>query len=323
MCIRTPVTTYKLCYAMLFKALRYLDIGYSWNQCVFSDSKSVSNPEFDAKVEASLITLGQLAHLHTLVMNSEGQKQLGEHVTDAVLQSIGAGCPRLERIGLGLCRGFSLAGLVALAKGCPLRKLDIFSCGKGLMCDDSQAAELLPHLANLLELRFPCREASDEVVVAIAEHCPQLRTLTLLGSERLSNAAVASLASSCPQLRDLDITSCPLLTDASLVSLTEGCEHLERLQLVHGGSWTLGGPKVTRQGVASAKLRRPSLKIEYLGMAPDDDLRPWPVSGQWLNQPTSIQEIFQQMREWMTFKRAHQPGGDDDFLEHEVLSFSF
>ncbi len=49
---------------------------------------------------------------------------------------------------------------------------------------------------------------TDAAVIALAECCPELRTVKLAYCRALTDAAVGALAAGCKQLRTLDLSHC-------------------------------------------------------------------------------------------------------------------
>ena len=114
------------------------------------------------------------------------------------LASVGlrGGESQLHTLHLFLCTGVSGAGVAAVARGCPrLTALDL--TGSGGATD-----EALLSLRNLRALGAGGSErVSDEGVLALAASCPDLQTLVLTNTARVSAASVDPLLQRCPRLR--------------------------------------------------------------------------------------------------------------------------
>jgi hypothetical protein len=72
---------------------------------------------------------------------------------------------------------------------------------------------------------------TDPVVIALAEHCPQLRSLMLKSTTNLTDASVTLLARRCTALQTLDLDCCTGLTDESVLALAAYCPVLQGVNL--------------------------------------------------------------------------------------------
>lgn len=73
---------------------------------------------------------------------------------------------------------------------------------------------------------------TDALVEAIAESCPNLRTLFLSeGPSVPTEHVVVKLAQGCPKLRSLFGCSGPGITDLSVLALAAHCRHLQYVRL--------------------------------------------------------------------------------------------
>ena len=119
-------------------------------------------------------------------------------VGDGALRALAArgGASQLHTLRLFLCTGVSGAGVAAVCRGCPrLTALDL--TGSGGATD-----EALLSLRNLRALGAGGSErVSDEGVLALASSCPDLETLVLTNTARVSAASVDPLLQRCPRLR--------------------------------------------------------------------------------------------------------------------------
>ena len=119
-------------------------------------------------------------------------------VGDGALRALAArgGASQLHTLHLFLCTGVSGAGVAAVGRGCPrLTTLDL--TGSGGATD-----EALFSLRNLRALGVGGSErVSDEGVLALVSSCPDLETLVLTNTARVSAASVDPLLQCCPRLR--------------------------------------------------------------------------------------------------------------------------
>jgi hypothetical protein len=96
------------------------------------------------------------------------------------------------------------------------------------------ATAVLPFFKRGLTLRsihlIVDLKPADELVLAIAEHCPHLEALYLLQSE-VSDAAVAVVADRCTRLQTLFLQDCFGVTMVGVHALAEHCSELRALTL--------------------------------------------------------------------------------------------
>jgi hypothetical protein len=71
-----------------------------------------------------------------------------------------------------------------------------------------------------------CPRLTDEAVVALTENCGLLNSVTFDSCLMLTDAAMEALAKNCSQLSNIGVAGCVELTDVALVSLAEHCKQL-------------------------------------------------------------------------------------------------
>ena len=79
---------------------------------------------------------------------------------------------------------------------------------------------------------------TDEIMMEIAEHLPQLSSLKLINCNELTDASIIRIAHKCSQLRVFSTTKCYSLTDLSLVQIVKHCPSLHTLKLRHSTLFT-------------------------------------------------------------------------------------
>jgi hypothetical protein len=79
-----------------------------------------------------------------------------------------------------------------------------------------------PGLAELCKSRG-VKGFTDAVVLALAEHCPELTTLRVFCSANLSDSSLTALARGCRKLAELSLPWCTQLTDRTLLALAAIC----------------------------------------------------------------------------------------------------
>lgn len=92
---------------------------------------------------------------------------------------------------------------------------------------------LAPKFTKLqtLTLRQNKPQLEDDAVVAVANHCHDLRDLDLSKSFKLSDRSLYALARGCPSLTKLNISGCLAFSDTALAYLTSVCKNLKSLNL--------------------------------------------------------------------------------------------
>jgi Leucine Rich repeat len=84
---------------------------------------------------------------------------------------------------------------------------------------DVMVRDMVAALPKLVELQLSTAvQLTDAGVAAVAEHCPQIRTLKIAGNHAITDRAVGALRS-CRSLEMLDLSFCSLLTDAAAKDL--------------------------------------------------------------------------------------------------------
>jgi hypothetical protein len=76
-----------------------------------------------------------------------------------------------------------------------------------------------------------CCNLTDIAVMALAEACAELQTVTLTDCPSVTDASVIKLAKGCPRLQTVWLNRCVKIMDASLIELGKGCPHLQTLSL--------------------------------------------------------------------------------------------
>jgi hypothetical protein len=140
-------------------------------------------------------------------------------ISDAVLAACAEHCPLLETLVLPYCKAATVAGVVKL-----------FRPGN-----------------RLRSVKFQhCTHFTDEVVVAVAQHCPLLKEFKCSGSQ-ITNDSVIKLATRCGKLTWLDITG-TCVGDEGVLALAKHCGRLQNLYLGYC-------PFVTCSGVSAVAER--------------------------------------------------------------------
>ena len=96
---------------------------------------------------------------------------------------------------------------------------------------------LLQLVENCRHLRTICFSnmmvLTDEILINVAQHCPNLQVLYLETSNKIhiSDASLLALSEHCPHLKSLDFHKCTKLTETAALHLIQYCKQLHTLIL--------------------------------------------------------------------------------------------
>jgi hypothetical protein len=161
-------------------------------------------------------------------------------MNDELAQAVLAVSPSLTTLSCAeRCEWLTNATLAVCAQRCPLvTNVTLQTC---ILITDHGVRVLVSRLAS--RLRYVdlqnCPRLSDDTMLAIADHCPQLETVVCIISS-VSNTAVVKLAEGCNQLAHVYLC-CTQVGDAGLVALATHCPKLTALDLCGCGDITLQG----------------------------------------------------------------------------------
>ncbi|XP_037077803.1 F-box/LRR-repeat protein 7-like [Pollicipes pollicipes] len=139
-------------------------------------------------------------------------------VTDAGVRRLAPLGPGLRHLSLAHCRTVSDAGVAQLALSCRrLRYLNVRGCAT---VGDASLAAVARGCRRLCALDVGRSDASDLGLRLLAQHCPDLRRLSVRGCEMVSDAGVRLVALHCRGLRQVSVQD-------SAVTL-EGCRTVKK-----------------------------------------------------------------------------------------------
>jgi hypothetical protein len=125
----------------------------------------------------------------------------GVEITDAPLLAVAQRLRDLRHLRLYDCNPTTDAPILAIAENCGnLRALELRALN-AIRVSQQALTALVSNLKLFEELTLFKSHVSDQVLRAIAEHCPRLVALNLIGSWGHTEAAMAEVARGCGELR--------------------------------------------------------------------------------------------------------------------------
>lgn len=141
-----------------------------------------------------------------------------------------ASCVNIEILHLVKTPECTNLGLMAVAEGCKLiRKLHIDGWKTNRISDEGLIA-VAKHCPNLLELVLIGVNPTCVSIERLATNCRSLERLALCGSETVGDAEISCIAAKCVALKKLCIKSCPV-SDHGMEALAGGCPNLVKVKV--------------------------------------------------------------------------------------------
>ena len=144
--------------------------------------------------------------------------------TDTLVTALASSCPKLTRFASGfsyMSSSLGDIGVVSLVVHCPrLATVDFSGCPNLTDVGMVALAEKCKQLVSITAQHSQIQSAS---VVALAKHCPLLTSIDFSACKQLTN--VGALAS-CTQLTNVNFSSCEGVTDADVINLAKLCAKL-------------------------------------------------------------------------------------------------
>jgi hypothetical protein len=143
-------------------------------------------------------------------------------VDDAVLVALGSGCPLLSRMDLMYNRLVTDIGLVAFARNGALTDLWVEECDN-LSGDGLRTA--VQYSPLLQRVDFKNCMATDATLVALGQHCHDLRVLSVYQTPTVSHEGWAAVAAGCPLLEEMNAWDCDDV-GLAIEAVARGCPRL-------------------------------------------------------------------------------------------------
>ena len=112
------------------------------------------------------------------------------------------------------------------------------SCQNGKNISDSTIAEVARRFPDLQSLAIKYSGITDIGVIAVANRCPNLKSINLWSCEKITDASIVQVVKKCRHLQSLLLGVCGRITDTSVIEIARGCPHLQKLSLASCGTIT-------------------------------------------------------------------------------------
>lgn len=153
----------------------------------------------------------------------------GVNIRDEALNAIGTYCKELTCLSIEKSE-CTETGLTQLAENCPkLQHLNLN--GSNNIMPQEMIAFFSDRFLGLTSINFGnCRWATNNVIKSLASSCRDLREVNFQYCPIRDDALIA-LSEHCTQLRQLEIRSCRNITDTGIMALAKSCVRLEKADL--------------------------------------------------------------------------------------------
>lgn len=175
--------------------------------------------------------------------------------------SVISNCANLEILHLVKNPECTNAGLMSVAENCKLiRKLHIDGWKTNRISDDGLIA-VATHCPNLQELVLIGVNPTRLSLEKLAAHCQNLERLALCGSDTVGDAEISCIAAKCIALKKLCIKSCPV-SDHGMEALAGGFPNLVKVKFKKCRG-------VTSEGADWLRASRGSLAVNLDAVEPE------------------------------------------------------
>ena len=183
----------------------------------------------------------------------------GSRLADETVLSLAENCHLLERLVLSSCSAVSDAALRQGAKSWPLLKCVDLALTS---ISDATVVALCEHCTQLRKMFIAyCDNLTDAAVLEVAERLPGLTHISLNGNQSITSNAMGTLFSKCRELEFINLAFHDNVSDATLKKIAEHCSRLGMLCVGECHD-------VMIAGLAMIAVKCPELKDDYLGGCP-------------------------------------------------------
>ena len=168
-------------------------------------------------------------HNRALITNNNANIPLILPLTDVGIKYLASYCTALRELSISDCLQVTDFGMYELARlGPNLRYLSVAKCDQ---ISDAGIKHIGRHCYKLRYLNLRgCEAVSDDSLEVLARSCSRLRALDL-GKCDITDRGLRLLAEHCPNLKKLSVKSCELVTDEGVRSIAYYCRGLRQLNI--------------------------------------------------------------------------------------------
>jgi F-box/leucine-rich repeat protein 2/20 len=147
---------------------------------------------------------------------------------DTALIALSTGCPHLTILD-ARDEFVTGIGILAVAQNRALVTLQLEECTRMTDSGLKTVAAYSP-LLEVVSVMY-CFQLTDIALIAIGQHCPNLRVL-VVDYMSITDQGIAAIAAGCPLLEELSLSDCPR-TGPALAVIARSCPRLRRFNASH------------------------------------------------------------------------------------------
>lgn len=171
---------------------------------------------FPLRIRRDLLSSFRCPNLQVLSIKSS------PHVTDAIMDEIASGCPKIKELDISYCYEISHKSLAIIGSRCP----NLHTLKRNLMnwLDPSQHTGVVPN-----EYLDACPQDGDSEAAAISKFIPHLLHLELRFS-KLTAKGLALISAACQTLEYLDLSGCANVTSRDIAHASLNLKKLKTIK---------------------------------------------------------------------------------------------
>ncbi|XP_031551802.1 F-box/LRR-repeat protein 4-like [Actinia tenebrosa] len=129
-----------------------------------------------------------------------------------IIYCLTANCRNMVSLDFWRNKSLTSEGISCLAQGCPLlEELEIGWC-TSIVCSTECIQKFVKGHSRLKKLFMAAiRSMDSQIIDAVAEHCPHMEQLDILGTSLVDQAVIKKLTANCTKLKFLDVSFCSQL----------------------------------------------------------------------------------------------------------------
>jgi F-box/leucine-rich repeat protein 2/20 len=189
-------------------------------------------------------------------------------ITDHAIKVLGECCFGLKRLNIKECVQVSDIGIVSLKASKSLELINLSRKNLSSRITDVSLMALAEGCNNLLSISLSgCEMITDVGISWLANGCKKLTQLNIANCSKVSNAGLRCIGEECHQLRKVVLNNVKKISDAGIRFLANGCSKLEHL---HASGLYLLADGVHREfgleGIQSLGVSLSSMSIRSLNL---------------------------------------------------------